>query len=146
MSGKEKRIDAKSVKVGEFIRILKANEEFLSSLSYENKNLVLFIKKLRKILKPLGSLDGEKFLEGLRNSLKVSIKLGEIEFTPLDELKNLISEEPLSTKELLYIAEKRLEIPTGMLKKMKKELIKSKILSTIQNIQKLDAIQKKASE
>jgi len=154
MPDKKAKVNAKRVKVRELSRILRASERFLDSLTYENKNMVLFIRELRMILKPYGDMDGEKFLEMLkelfknREIKKVSTKLDEIEIKSLslDKLKDLVSDKSLSTKELLLIAEKRLGIPTGVLKKMRKELIRSKILNTIQNIEKLDAIKKKASE
>lgn len=154
MSNKKIEKNAKSVKVRDLIKILKANENFLQSISYKNKELVLFLKEFRAILKTQENLDGEKFLEIFKMSLKdknatkVSTLFSEtyIESLPLDKLKDLISNESLRAKDLLFIAERRLGMPTGVLKKMKKDLIKQKILSTIENIEKLDAIQKKASE
>ena len=146
MSMKNERTREEGVEVRELIELIRGIEVFLNMTSYDKKNLVLFLRKLRQILDPLADAEGEEFLEALRQSLRVSMKLGGVETVTLEKLKDLVSNDAWSTRELLYIAEKRLEIPTGSMKKMKKEVIKSKILSTIQNIQKLDAIQKKASE
>ena len=144
----------KKVKVSELIKILRANENFLRSISYENRDSILLIREFRTLLKPYGNLDAKKFLEILTRLLKdkrrirVSALLSktDIERVSLDEVEELVSSENLEAKDLLFIAEKHLEIPTGVLKKMRKELIRQKILATIHNIKKLDAIQKKASE
>lgn len=155
MCEKKSEAKEKSVKTRELLQILRANEEFLRSISY-NKNLVTFIKELRIALQPCRDLNGEEILQILRQSLKTygpakgrdSTLLREtnVELLPLDKIKESISSRDLSTKDLLLIAEKNLGIPSGTLKKMKKELIKQRIIHTIENIEKLDTIKKKAAE
>jgi len=69
-----------------------------------------------------------------------------VELIPLGKLKNLVTHENITKKDLLLIAEKRMRIPIGTLKNMKKELIRDRILSEIENIEKFDTIRKKAAE
>ena len=153
-SNKPERKSSRKVRVSDLIRILKASEDFIRSISQGEKDSILIMKDFRTILKPYEKLDAANFLETLKQLLKdrESVKLStmftetDIKRVPLEELKKLVSTEDLETKDLLFIAEKRLEIPIGVLKKMKKELIKQKILTTIQNIEKLDTIQTMASK
>lgn len=65
---------------------------------------------------------------------------------PLDEIKRTILDKNVGKKDLLFIAQKRLGIPTGTLRKLRRELIQDRILNEIENIEKFDTIEKKAAE
>jgi len=157
MSDRKMETDTKSVKLREFSRMLKAYEAFLESISYENEDLVLFIKELRGILKPYGNLDGQRVLKALKHSLEGErIRTHEtsstlfseagIRLVPLDELKSIVMNENISKKDLLFVAQKRMGIPTGSLRNMRRDVIRDRILSEIENIGKFDTIRRKAAE
>jgi len=143
-----------TVKVSYLTKILKASEDFLRVILHGRTDAVLMIKDLRTILRPYEKLEAARFLELLKQLLKdheairLSILFGEtdIRSVSLEKVKKLISNEDLEVKDLLFIAAKRFEMPIGVLRKMKKELIRQKILTTIQNIEKLGTIKKMASE
>ena len=156
MESKKQRKERTNITyVSHITKILRMSEDFLSIAPEKaEKDLVRILKNLRNVLKPYEKLEASEFLGILKNLLKnrekikVAALFGEqdIEKVSLENVKSLIKREDLETKELLFIANKRLEMPIGVLKKMKKELIKQKILNTIENIDKLDTIQKMASK
>jgi hypothetical protein len=145
-----------NVRVRDLSKLLKVDEELLRSVGVDRPILISFIEDLIKTLKPIENLDGVKFLEMLKQSLKNYEKLQDSKVTDINverlgllhlvELKALISKEELSKSELLVIADKRLGIPVGALKKAKKELIRQRLLTSIDNIQKLDTIRERASK
>lgn len=147
----------KRLKIREVRKLFRACENFLRSTSSKNKELIIFVNKLGMILKPYEDLDAERVLRSVRNSLgsvisqtemKHSLLFNEadVKFLSLDKVKKLVTDRDLDKGTLLLIAEKRLGIPVGTLKKMKKSLVQNRILSVIQNIEKLETIGRRAAE
>lgn len=156
MTNIKKLSNKEVIKVKELVKLLEANEKYLSALG-KNEKALKIVKDLRTALKPFCNVSYEKMLEILGQSLRkveeiqkeipnVLIEGVAVEQIPFNQLKLLLSEEKLDKKQLLLIAEKRLGIPVGNLKKMRKALVLQKILNTIKNIEKLDTIEKKAAE
>jgi len=151
---KEKlEIESEQTKVKELIQLLKANEKYLELLGGHEK-LLACLRSLRIALKPYKKSGYQRIIELLKRpplwqgkdaSRKTILTEVEIEQLSLEKLKTLATDEKTSKEELLLLAEKRLGIPTGTLKKMKKELVKQRILITIQNIGKFEAIGKKSN-
>ena len=63
-----------------------------------------------------------------------------------DEIRICLSEGTLTKNQMISIAERQFGLTKGTLLKLKKEEIKNKIESAMQNIETLKMIQKKAVE
>jgi hypothetical protein len=154
MSSEKDGIQLPNASVKDFMRLLKANEAYLK-LTGNNEVLLKSVEDFRIALKPFEKNSFEKIISLMKLSNEpkekqpVRLKLLDgidIEQLPLDKLKLLVMDELLGKKELLLLAEKRLGIPIGVLKKTRKSLVKDRILNAIKNIEKFEAIEKKAGE
>jgi len=147
------------IKLNDLIKILQALEKICEVSSSENAQIVSFIKELRYALRPHKSVSGYEFLDLIRNpsfwessTLRRKKKKNK-EVRPrlttimsFDEIRELLSKGTMSKEQLLNIAEKQFGLSKGTLQKLKKEEIRNKIESAIQNIETLKAIQRKAVE
>jgi hypothetical protein len=144
-------------KVKDLVQALRADELILSLASKQNGDVARFMKELSVVLKPHGDLDGGEFLALVRNALKTCVpsksntemsflEQAKIKSLSLSEVRKMVSSGGLPTKSLLSIAEKNLGIPIGTLKKANRKIIEQRILGTIENIEKLGTIGRKAAE
>lgn len=144
-------------KVQDLVRGLKGIEQILQ-ISPANKEQLAFVREFRNILNPYRAVSGSQFLNSLENYLSMNIGKGiearkrqekiqiDVEHISFEEIRSLISKNILSKEKLLTIAEKRLGLSKGTLRKMKKEKIHDQIEGAIQNIETLEVIKRKASE
>lgn len=147
-----------SVKVQDFIKMLRLLEKLYQSPLGMNPQMTCFIKELRAILSPYKELRDNEFVELLKSSLlpyereKIKItKTGTIEYVDVenitfDELRTLFSEKSLSKEQLLLIGEKRFGISKGVHRKLKKQELEDLIESAMENVETLQIIKNKASE
>lgn len=154
MSEEKGLINPEKTRVLEWIKLLKAVEQFLEQIG-KHENLVTSIRELRAALKPFEKCQYKEVLDLLKPgnetkgdlSTKVSILDGlNLEELSLNKLKILALNDSVSKNELLLLADKTLKMPTGTLKRMNKETIRQKILNVIQNSEKLDTIGRQAAK
>lgn len=145
--------EEKKITIQDFIEILLHVE---SNLFLEKEKQFL-IKNMINLFKPykdieINKLDyilkkANKNIIRKRRILKPNINQDELQKMKLNELKFLIINGKEMTKDdLLTIANISLNIPIGTIQNLKKELIKEKLLNTIDNIEKLDTIKKMAKK
>ncbi len=139
-------------KVSDWIPLLETVEKLVTQIG-KNEDLSKSIGDLIIALKPYERYQYGKVIYLLSQKhqtseqliLKPSVLDGlDLETLSFDRLKIIISGEDLSKNELLLLANKTLKMPIGTLKKLKKEIIKQKILSVVQNSEKLDTIARQA--
>lgn len=145
-----------TIQLRDFSKLLKALEGLLKSSSTEKTELLYFLIDLRQILKKYGYVQGSQFLEVLTKSLTVFneeqqisnsvLNTLDVKKLALGKIKEIIFNPQTKKDDLLLIAEKRMGIPKGSLMRFKKELLKDRILSEIENIEKFETIKKQASE
>lgn len=154
MSQEKEQGISKNTKVIEWIKLLTANEQFLDQIG-KHENLVTSIRELKTALRPFEKYQYTVILDLLTHPEQVIKKSGNkasildglaLEQISLEKLKILSQDGNLSKKELLLLADKTLKMPTGTLKKMKKEMVQQKILNVIQNSEKLDTIGRQAAK
>lgn len=144
------------IRLIDLIKILEALEKIYKINYIENTQIMSFIKEFKSSLRPYKFMSGKKFLNLLKTSsfwepskLKKEIKKIDIILTNIisnQEIRDLISNVNLTKEQLLFIAENKFGLSKGTLQKLKKEEIKEKIESAIQNLETLKAIQRKAVE
>lgn len=154
----KKDFPLKSMKFGQFNKLLKANEGLLKVSLGENqnsKNMIALLRELQILFKPYAKMNANEVLEVLNKSFseKNGKKVPKPKLTeknicqiPFEELKSFVSLESWSKNELLIIANKRMGMPIGTLKKMKKEIVRNKILNEIENTIKFETIKNTAAQ
>lgn len=150
---KKKEVDYKVI--SEFIQLLEGLERFLSPPLNANKDLLMFIRRLRDVLaanKNISSvilLNNIEKLSGTKNKVLKQDGLKAIKEhlndMSIQDIESLLEDEALSKNDLLYIAEVRFEAPPGTLKRLKITNLREKLRGMIKNEKSHQSIAKVAS-
>lgn len=143
------------LKIIDFIELIEIWETLFRGELLKNLDMANFLKNLRSDLSPYSSLNIQKFLQGLQDSLsKIEKKRKNKEIKPeydfqlmdLGQIKEVLATNKLRKDQLLLLGEKRFGLPSGSYKKHRKEDLVKVIESVIENDDTLKIIGEQASQ